>query len=123
MGNDDDRAALLAHGAQDIKQTLGLLRCQDGGGLVQNQDALAAIEHLEDFNGLLLRDRHFKGAAVGIDVQTDRAADLADFFAHNACGQAFARGTDRDILRSSEHIDQLKVLVDHADAKRHCVLG
>ena len=42
MGDDDDCTALLTHGAQNIKQALGLLRCQDGGGLVQNQDALAA---------------------------------------------------------------------------------
>ena len=54
VGDDDNRLARVAHVAQDGEELVRLLRGQHGGRFIQNQDIRAAIQHLDDFNRLLL---------------------------------------------------------------------
>ena len=44
VGDEEDAFSLLLQAADDGKKPLGLLICQDGGGLIQNQDLRAARE-------------------------------------------------------------------------------
>ena len=68
VGDDDDGFAVGLHVAQDIKEPVGLLGGEDGGGLVQNQDVRAPVEDLDDLHRLLFRDGHVVDLLVGVDV-------------------------------------------------------
>ena len=54
VGDDDDGLARVAHVAQYGEELVRLLGGEDGGGLVQDEDVRAAVEHLDDLDGLLL---------------------------------------------------------------------
>ena len=53
--------------AQDAEQLVGLLRRQHRARLVEDQDARAAEQHLQDLDPLLLADRQVGDQRVGID--------------------------------------------------------
>ena len=55
--DQQDRRAALAQAAQRGEELLGLLRRQHGGGLVEDQDARAAVQRLQDLQPLALADR------------------------------------------------------------------
>ena len=57
VGDDDHGFAVGFHVAHDIKEPVGFLRSEDGGGLVQNQNVCAPVEHFDDFHRLLFGDR------------------------------------------------------------------
>ena len=54
MRNDNNGFAILTHIAEHVEKLLRLLRCQNSGGLIQNQDLSSAVQHLDDFDGLFL---------------------------------------------------------------------
>ena len=122
MGDDDKGLAIGFHVAHDGEQLVGFLGSQHSGGLVQNKDVSAAIQNLDDFHGLLLRNRHIVDLHVGIDVEAILLADVLDFFASIVQIQLTFQ-TQNDILRGGKEVNQLKVLVDHTDAKVKGVLG
>ena len=66
--DQDDGHAARAQGAQDAEQLIGLLRRQHRGRLVEDQDARAAIQRLQDLDALLLADRQVADQRVGIDA-------------------------------------------------------
>ena len=75
------------------------------------------VEHLEDLHRLLLRHRHVVDLFAGIDVKAVLFADLL----HPAGGGPEIEGplplqAQDDVLCRGEHVHQLEVLVDHADA-------
>ncbi len=124
VGDDDDGLAVSAHVAQDGEELFGLLGGKDGGGLIQNQDVRPPVEHLEDLHRLLLRHRHVVDLFAGIDVKAVLFADLL----HPAGGGPEIEGplplqAQDDVLCRGEHVHQLEVLVDHADAQGVGVLG
>ena len=111
MGDDDDRAAIPLHGAQDVKQVLDLLRCQNRGGLVQYQYLSTPCQYLQDLDALFFRYRH------GIDffIQVHLQAKLAAHLVRGAGGLAAAPQTD--IFARRKQIHQLEVLMNHTDAQ------
>ena len=56
VADEDDAAPRRGHRPQRPEQLVDLLRRQDRGGLVHDQDAGTAIEHLQDLHPLLLAD-------------------------------------------------------------------
>ena len=56
---------LRMHGEELVR----LLRGEHGGRLVENEDVRAAVEHLDDLDGLLLRDGHVVDLLIGVDVE------------------------------------------------------
>ena len=78
--DDDEGFAVGLHVAHDLEQLVRLLRRENGGRLVEDQDVGAAIEHLDDLDGLLLRDGHVIDLLVGVDVKAVPVADLPDLF-------------------------------------------
>ena len=93
------------------------LRGQHGGGLVQNQDIRAAVQHLDDLQRLLLADAHLVDLLVQVEGKLVFFADgtglVLDFF------QVILAASHRkgDVFRCGEHIHQFEMLVDHADAQ------
>ena len=124
MGDDDNGLAIVAHTAQHVEKLLGFLRGQHGGGLIQNQYIRAAIEHLDDFHGLLFGNRHFMDLLVGVDIKAIALADLADALGHLADVIAILLiQPQHDVFRSGKHVHELKVLMNHADAQVKRISG
>ena len=63
--DEDDRQALGLELAQVAEQLVDLLRHQHRGRLVQDQDAGAAVEHLEDLHPLPVADAEVLDQRVG----------------------------------------------------------
>ena len=122
MCDDDDGLSGVAHIAQHGEKLVRLLRGEHGGGLVQNEDVRPAVEHLDDLDGLLLRNGHVVDLLIGVDVEPVFVADLFDLFAGFGNVELAFKAED-DILRCGEKINELEVLVDHTDAKVESVLG
>ncbi len=57
VGDQQHRRAARAQGAQRVEQLLGLLRREHRGRLVEDQDARAAVERLQDLQPLALAHR------------------------------------------------------------------
>ena len=54
---------------QRIEQLVDLLWDQDGGGLVEDEDARSAIEHLEDLHPLALTHPEVFDQRIGVDIE------------------------------------------------------
>jgi hypothetical protein len=64
--------------AQRGEQLVDLLGDQHGGGLVEDQDVGAPVEHLEDLAALLLADAEVGDERVGVDLEPVRCRARAD---------------------------------------------
>ena len=124
VGDDDNGLAVGLHVAQDGKELFGLLGSEDGGGLVQNEDIRSPVEDFQDLHPLLLGDRHLVDLLVGVNVKAVFFADGPDVLGQRLPVQpSLALEAQDDILRRGQHIHQLEMLVDHADAQIMGVLG
>jgi hypothetical protein len=75
--DEHDGVAVGRVAAQELEQAARLLRRQDGGRLVHDQDAGVAEQGLEDLDLLLQADRELVDARVGIEVEAEALDDLA----------------------------------------------
>ena len=124
MGDDDDGMSLIAHVAQHLEQAVRLLGRQHSRRFVQNQNVRAAIEHLDDFHRLLLRHAHFIDFLMRVHFKAvflRQAEDVALYLPH--VQPQFSRKAQNDVFGGGEHIHQLEMLVNHADAQSEGVLG
>lgn len=78
MGNDDDSLAVISHFPEDVKQLLGLLRCQYGGRLIQDQNIRTTVQYLYDLYRLLLGYGHIIDLLLRVHFKTVFIADLLD---------------------------------------------
>ena len=115
MRDDDDGLAVVAHRAQHGKELVRLLRGEHGGRLVEDEDIRAAVERLDDLDRLLLGHGHIVDLLVRVKVEAVALADAADARGRGLEIELFLE-TERDVFSGSEDVDQLEVLVDHADA-------
>ena len=126
MGDEEYALALLgklAHGGHEL---VYLLRGEDGGRLVEYKDLIVAVEHLEDLDTLLHTDGDVLYLRVGIDVQTVFLAQRLNLGARllllDEAELRRLRAED-NVIQNREHLDQLEVLVHHADLQRGRVVG
>ena len=118
MGNDDDGVALILHPAQHPEELVDFLHRQNCGGLIENDDPGAVVQHLDDLQGLLFGYGHIINFLSGIDLE-------AELFCHGfdlGIAVLFQRQTGLflahpDIVCSGKHIHQLEVLMHHADTQ------
>ena len=68
--DEDDAEALRRHAAQRLQQTARLLRREDGGRLVEDEDARAEVEQAQDLDPLLLADGELPDLGARIDAET-----------------------------------------------------
>ena len=119
--DDDDALAVGLHIAQHGEQLFRFLRRQHGGRLVKDQEVRAAEQYLHDLEGLLLRNGHVVDLLLGIDLEPVGVADLADLFRRGLEVEP-ALQAEHDVFCGGEHIYQLEVLMDHADAMLEGIL-
>ena len=89
VGDEDDGEALGDREAEGAEEGLGLLRREDGGGLVEDEDAGVAPEGLEDFHPLALADGEIGDAGGGVDGEAEAPGEVADA----ACRRRRGRGS------------------------------
>ena len=118
--DEQDRLALGREPAHDLHQLADLLRGEHGGRLVEDEDLIVAVEHLEDLGALLHTDGDVLDARIRIDLQAVFFRQREHLFARLALLQeAMLRRLNAhdDIVQHREALDQLEVLVHHADAE------
>ena len=72
VGDEDDGTAFGAEAAEDGEEAvLSSGGVEDGGGLVEDEDAGVAVEELEDFDALLDADGEGAGEGVGVDGEVN----------------------------------------------------
>jgi hypothetical protein len=119
VGDEDDGDAALFQRFQNLEELVGLLRRQDAGRLVEDQDLAIPVERLQDLDPLLLAHGKVADDRVGIDrepVVALQPLDLGARLADAALDQHAALRAEHHVLDHAEGIDQHEVLVDHADA-------
>ena len=126
VSNQNDALAVGGQVVHNVDKLHDLLRCQRGGGLVQNQHIRAAIERLEDLHTLLHAHGDIFNFGIGIDGQTITLGNLHHVFPggghiqHNALP---GLRTQDDVFRDGEGLNQHKVLMHHANARGDGVSG
>ena len=68
--DEDDAEALRRHAAQRPQQTPRLLRREDGGRLIEHEDARPEIEQTQDLDPLLLADGELPDLCSRVDTET-----------------------------------------------------
>ncbi|GDY63289.1 hypothetical protein SAV14893_026820 [Streptomyces avermitilis] len=114
--DEDDGEALGLELAQVVEECVDLLRHEYGGGLVQDQDAGAAEEDLEDLHALAVGDTEVLDEDVGAHVQPVAVGDLADLLTGAAADAVQLLAAQDDVLQDREVVGEHEVLVHHADA-------
>jgi hypothetical protein len=117
--DEQDGEPLLLEVAQVVEQLVDLLRHQDGGGLVEDEDPGAAVEDLEDLHPLPLADPEVLDQGVRVDLEPVGLGDLADARLGGAEVDPAGPGrlaAEHDVLEHREVVGQHEVLVHHAHA-------
>ena len=122
MSDDDDRLIVFPHIAEDIEQLLRLLRSQDCGWFIKDQNIRLPVKHLDDLDCLLLRDSHIIDLLVRVHIKSVAVADLLDPFGSRFQIIFVFLQSENDILGSCHDVDQFEMLVDHTDPEVERIL-
>jgi hypothetical protein len=118
--------ALAPQGPQDAKEVVGLLGCEDGGRLVEDQEVGAPEERLQDLHALALAHAEIGDARVGVDLEVVLPAQALELGA-GACQSRpepeAPLGAEDDVFQDRERLHQHEVLMHHADPERQGVVG
>ena len=126
VGDEEDGLALLLEPAHDLHQLVDLLRGQHSGRLVEDQDLVVAVQHLQDLNALLHTNRDIADQCIRVHAQAVLFAQGHYLFACLSLLQkAHPVGfhAQNDVVQHAEAFYQLEVLVHHADAQCICIIG
>ena len=125
MGDEDDGRARLGQLAHDGHELVGLLRGEDGRGLVEDQHLRLAGQGLDDLDALLGADGQVLDQRIGIQVESEARRHLlhglARFRRVDEAGPAHRLESEGDGFGDREDGDEHEVLVDHADPRGHRV--
>ena len=119
VGDEHDGGAAGGDAAHRRQKPLRLLVGEHGGRLVEDEDAGAADEHLEDLDPLLLGDRQLVDRLSRIDLEAELVALAVGprrSISRRPRREAAARIGEQDVLERVERPHQLEVLMHHADA-------
>ena len=103
---------------QCLEELLGLRRGEDGGRLVEDEDAGIPEQRLQDFHPLFLADGQAVDAPVQIDGQAALLHQRVEPPARLGGGPGEAEdrlGSEHDIVEGGEVFRQREMLVDHTD--------
>ena len=121
--DDDDRLAVGLHVAHDGKELVRFLRGENGGRLIEDENVRAAVENFYDLNGLLFGDGHIINFLGRVDLKAVTIADLLHAEVDLLHAQLLpVVETQHNVFRCGEDVDQLEVLVDHANVIAEGVL-
>ena len=126
VGDEQDGLALLGELLHGGHQLVDLLGGEDGGGLVEDEDFVVPVQHLEDLHPLL----HPHGDVLHPGVQVHLQAVPLGQGLHLGPGLLLLEEArlcglraQNDVVQHGEHLNELEVLVDHADAQGRGVVG
>ena len=116
VADEDDGFALIRHLLEGLEKAFGLLRREHGSRLVQNENLRTAVEHLDDFDSLLLAHRELPNLGLGINGQAILVADARhlgiDLVVLST--KLTSMEAQDNILGHGLHGHQHEVLMDHA---------
>src|SRR5579872_2732287 len=123
MGYEDDGAALSLEGAYMAEQHGDLVAVESGGRLVENDDAGAKAQDLEDFDDLAFVGGKLGHQVVGIDAGAECFGEFRDRRAGGPaqrpaidepdCGQRLA--AEEDVLGDGHLRYQTQLLIEGDD--------
>src|SRR5699024_761850 len=123
---EEDGLAFLGKAPHDLHQLVNFLRGEHGGRLVENQNFVIPVEHLQDFGTLL----HTHGDVLHLGVQVHLELVLFRQLLNLLPGHLLLQeaqlgvlGTQDNIVQDGKHIHQLEVLVHHANVQSGGVVG
>ena len=126
VGDEEDGFPLRRQVLHNGHQLVDLLGRQHGGGLVEDEDLVVAVEHLQDLGTLLHTHSDILHLGVQVHVQAVPLGELLDLpprflFLQEAALRRF--GAQNDVVQHGEYLHQLEVLVDHADTQCRGIVG
>ena len=121
VADEEHRDALGSELPQRRKQLVDLLGHEHRCGLVEDQDASAAVENLQDLDPLAVADAEIADQGLGLHVEPVDSAELGD-----AVGrlpevdpqQGPRLVTEDHVLLDGQIVREHEVLMHHADADR-----
>ena len=126
MTDKEDALALLGQVAHDLHQLIDLLRGQYGGRLIKDKDLIIAVQHLQDLHPLLHTDGDILHLGVHVNGKPVFFRELLHllpgFFLLQKAQLGVLRPQD-DVIQHGKNINELEVLVHHADAQCRGVIG
>ena len=118
---DEDDGHILRHAGQQGDEFVGFLRGERGGGLVQDEEAGAEAERLDQFDALLLADGELPDVGVGLHREAVALGHFADAPAGaldiQAQGLPQVLGTQGHVFRHGHVRHEHEMLVHHADSR------
>ena len=120
VADEDDGQALRHHLAQGVEQRLALLRGEHGGGLVQDQDACAAVQRFQNLDALAFTHRQIAHARRRVHRQAELLPDRYQLFARSGAARERLRqrfAAQHHVVQHAEVVGQREVLVHHANAR------
>ena len=126
MRNEQNGLSFGCQILHDLHELFNLLRCQYCSRLIEDQDLVVAVEHLQDLGTLLHADGDIFNDGIRIYVQTILLGECDNFlagfvFLQEAC--LVRLDTKDNVVEYGETFHQLKVLMNHADSKIICIIG
>ena len=118
MGDVDDRAAGSFEFAHDRKQPLRLLRIQDRGRFIHQQQPVTFVERLGELDHLFAGGRQFRDRRIGIDIGMKPCETPRGLPAH--CGAVEQPETaplpaEKNIFGHGQVFDEVELLRNPAD--------
>ena len=119
MGNEDNRTPGITQVLQLDKEFLCLLRCQDSGRFIKDQDLTALDQGFDDLDFLLDTDGQILDVRFRVDI---KAVFFTAFRSHADClvhikDKSVGRFNSQCyIFRDGQRRNLHEVLMDHADA-------
>ena len=110
----------------DLHKVFDLLRRKDSGRLVENEDLVITVEHLKDLRPLLHTYGYVLNQSVRVDMQTvffrklENLCTCLGLFENAELGGRL--NTENDVVKNGETLNELKMLMHHADAEIVCVV-
>ena len=105
MGNDDNTFSVISHSAENIKKLFGFLRSENSCRFIKNKNISSTIKHLDNFNRLLFRNRHFINFLLGVKIEAVLIDDIFNFFNAFFKVVLFVFNTENNIFSRTENIN------------------
>jgi len=126
VGYEQDGLALLGKAAHDLHQLVNLLGRKHGCGLVEDEDLIFPVEHLQNFGALLHAHSDISDQRVGVHLEAvffGKGHDLLPGLLLLEKARLTGLHAHYDVVKHSEAFHQLEVLMNHAYTESVGVVG
>ena len=124
--DEDDRRSLVAQPCEHLEEVQRFLRREHRRGLVEDQHARPAVEHLEDLEPLAIAHGEVSGGGFEVDAQAGGHHEGLQSRPHRGLGAAQKEPglrAEHHVLEGRERVHEHEVLVHHAQPQGDGVVG